>query len=155
MTGTIDRVAAGPSDQFIEYHCRLEAILVRIRWVALLFCLAMAVLVPKSSPVLVGLVAGGLALGNLFLMVCLARASRARCLAAVGGMATALEWLVTLGLVTAGSADPMNPVPAFLIVLVLVSGLRYGLAGVVGASAGAGVMVGAAVIRQTISSPTG
>ncbi|MGH9350615.1 MAG: LuxR C-terminal-related transcriptional regulator [Terriglobia bacterium] len=149
MTETADRIAASPSSQSIEYHRRLEAILVRIRWIAVFFCLAMVGLAPKSSPVLIGVVAGGLALGNLVLMVCLARASAARHLAAIGGAAMALEWLVTPGMIVAGSSDPMNPVPAVLIILVLVSGLRHGLTGVAGASVGSGMMVGAAIIRQT------
>ncbi|MGH2461650.1 MAG: LuxR C-terminal-related transcriptional regulator [Chloroflexota bacterium] len=108
-------------------------------------------LLPKASPILIGFIAGGLALGNLAIATCLRRISRPRSLHIVSGVATALEWLAALGMVLIGGANPMNPVPAVLILLILIDGLRFGLVGVAGATLAAEVGSSIAVVRQVVA----
>ncbi|MGH2460060.1 MAG: hypothetical protein ACRDIY_14490 [Chloroflexota bacterium] len=134
-----------------RYRRRLEAILLVARWVAVPLCLAMIPLLPKSPSIILGLIAGGLAAGNLAILICLRRASRPRCLRVISALATTLEWLAALGMVFVSGAQPMNPVPAVLILLILIDGLRFGLIGVAGATLGAEIGSGVAIVRQVIA----
>lgn len=150
MLGRIDRPSVDGIAPTVGDRRRLEEILLVIRWIAVPLCLAMIPLLPKATPIIIGLITGGLALGNLAILIYLRQPCRPRRLRVVSGMATALEWLVALGMVLVGGVNPMNPIPAVLILLILIDGLRFGLDGVAGATLMAEVGSGVAVVRQVV-----
>lgn len=150
MIGSIDRISTEGIGPITVYRRRLEEVLVAVRWIAVPLCLAMIPLLPKATPIIIGLITGGLALGNLAILIYLRQPCRPRRLRVVSGVATALEWLVALGMVLVGGVNPMNPIPAVLILLILIDGLRFGLLGVVGATVIAEIGSSVAVLRQVV-----
>src|SRR5579883_1137831 len=126
MIGAVDRTSLDGADSVDGYRRRMEEILLTTRWVAVPLCLAMIPFLPKASPISIGLIAGGLALGNLVIAIRLRWASPPWRPGVICGMATVLEWLAALGMVLAGGASPTNPIPAVLILVILIDGLRFG-----------------------------
>lgn len=61
-----------------------------------------------------------------------------------------LERLAALGMILACSATTLNPLPAALIVLIVIDGVRFGLIGVIGAGIVAALAVGGTIALQVL-----
>jgi DNA-binding CsgD family transcriptional regulator len=102
-----------------------------------------------SRPLAV-LLALGLGLGNAGLAHLLRRGPCSQQLQRVRWLATGLEWMVGLGIISLCSHDPNSQAPAVLLALVLTTGLRFGGHGLVAAAIGAGLVLGVAVGVQVL-----
>ncbi len=141
-----------PSDPLeeitVDDRRRLEKAMVAVRWNAVLLGFLVFLVIPPSSRTMAVAATAGLAVGNAVLMLLLQQATGPRDCLVLGGLATALEWLAAAGAILADTATSPNPLLAALIILVLIDGIRYGLAGVAGAWAVAAIVAGAALGQQ-------
>lgn len=148
MIGTCTCFTNWSDDAIARCRHRLEETMVIIRWIAVLFCFLALLLVPPPLTLLGILVTAGLAIGNLVMMACLQRAYRPHCYLIISGISSALEWLAALGMILSWSTMAFTPLPAALIILLVIDGVRYGFAGVVGAWIAAALGVGGVTVLQ-------
>lgn len=125
-----------------------EIVLVEIRWCGVVLCLPLLLMYPTISRPLTVVLAVALGVGNAMVSWLLHQESSWARLRTARGLATALDWLTGLAVICLRREDPNNDTPALLLVLIVTSGVRYGVRGTLGAAAGAGLAIGTLIGTQ-------
>jgi DNA-binding CsgD family transcriptional regulator len=122
-------------DPVVVYRWLFEAWLVRVRWWILPPCLFLAPLVFPTVPWPLALLpALGLGASNVWIGRLLDDPSDPKRLRSARWFATGLNWVVGLTGVGLSVYQPHSLVPAGLLVLMLITGLRHGLLGLLRAA---------------------
>lgn len=111
-------------------------------------CLLLILLVPDISRLLTALLALALTLGAVGQLWLLQQAPHRDRLRRVRRLATAIEWTAGLGVMALCAPFPTKPAPTLLLLLLVFTAGRYGLRGLLAATAGAWLVVLALVTTQ-------
>lgn len=127
-----------------------EIWLTRVRWCGVPLGLLLIPLFPTVSRPLTVVLVAALTLGNLWMGRLLRRQPDPTRLRAARRLATALDWTIGLGVIGLRGHDPRSDAQALLLVLILLTGTRHRLRGVIVATLLAVLVVGAQVATQAL-----